>query len=150
MKKTVIVLLFLLLQHGYAQEQSEEIAVLKRGPLSRRGIPVLQANIIPHFYGEYEYRGFTLYVYYTTEKIVPLSEWEKSECNSYELWGYYFSHIEEREVFFYTSDRGWNVFLSFPPDFKDYCVFTQKFLDRLRYFISITRDQSQPPFPDIL
>ncbi|MEW5816780.1 MAG: hypothetical protein AB1798_15470 [Spirochaetota bacterium] len=124
-----------------------DIAVLQKGPLVKKGIPLLPPNIIPTFYGEYSYKNEIISLYYTREEIVPSKEWQAFTCGRK-------THLripgERRVALFYDSGNNWYVFFSFPPGIENPCLFSDLFIDRLNYFLGISGSSAVVPFPAVL
>lgn len=130
-----------------AQEQEQELGVLLKGPLIRKGIPFLYPNAIPVFYGEYEYQNKKIIIYFTEEEIVRSDSWAPFECPERIL---YRIKREERLVLYFRDENEWSVFFSMHSELETPCRFIDKFLERFLYFRTIARGESIATFPAVL
>lgn len=132
-------------------ESGENVAILERGPVQRRGIKVLSPNVIPYFYGEYTYQETRFEVLFTTERIVPATRWQSQTCGEYSL--SFYNHPlypEEADVYFYEQDTRWAVFIVIDKGFDGPCRLIEPFINRLIYFTGITRNEQTAPLPAVI
>jgi hypothetical protein len=137
----------------FSQEDEEDtdVILLLKGPNKRRGIDVLPPNVIPYFYGEYQFRNHTVIVNYTTEAIVPSGTWGQTQCAPYAVKQY--SHPVKPnlwDVYFYQREDRWFVFMILPVEIEDPCLFISSFIKKLTYFIGITREEQTVPLPAVI
>ena len=128
----------------------DEPAVLRMGPVSHNGIEFLGMNVIPSYYGEYDYQGRTVRLYYTVSPIVLSGRWAESDCRRAGLLELTERTSGDESVFAYSDSRGWTAFLAFPHDADFICGFIDKYISRQNYFLNIARDKSVFSFPAIL
>ena len=152
MKRSIKIFYFilLLLLLPFFNLQAEEFgrAVLVKGPLPHNGIEYIGVNQIPSQYGEYDYNGERISVYFTREDIFLSENWINSDCS---LSGIHRLNTEsEFSVFVYVDERGWAAFFAFPGSFDNVCEFIGKYRSRQNYFINISRDENEFSFPAFL
>lgn len=164
-------------QESDTDSQSQDIAILVRGPEHNGGLPFLQPNAIENYAGYYSFRGQEITVYYTTREIVRLDNWEPVACSTIQLYqldtgsagadaaGAETSGANAVEtsgaetaapgsadsaphVYFYQDER-FSIFFSFSKELN--CLFAERFLLRFDYFRSVQDLPSKrPPFPAIV
>lgn len=130
-------------------------AVLLRGPISVRGIPVYTPNRIPAFRGEYslgvdsEENPRTLTVLFTRQKLFVPEEWVLRRCGALRLYV-----VVDYETFglCYRDDRGFYLFFLFPETGEpgDWCSFTRRFIERFLFLYNFVDIETDVPFPAIL
>lgn len=125
---------------------SPENAVLHSGPDPQRGILVLQANAIRHYQGVYVHDGVKLTVRYSEEHIVIPSGWVTRRCGTLPV-----SFTVENGTlhYVYQAEEQWYVFFEIPESYGRDCAFIERFLQRFRYFRSVT-GSGNVPFPAVL
>lgn len=134
---------------GPAADQPEDKAILLSGPERKRGIDILPPNVIEYFHGVYSFQGEKVRVQFTREEVVPLSGWQQDRCGDYPL--FRLPQAADGSVFFYQSpDKTWSVFIKIPVQTEDHCVFITRFLDRLIYFLGVSRGDDPAQFPAVL
>ncbi len=138
-------LALLLLCGGEARAADKATAILERGPVPRKGIPRIEQNAIPHFYGEYRAEGFIIVIRYTREPILAPGA-KAFACGKLPL----VTLGEGESLSLLLADGNEFMVFEFQKDFKNPCAFIQGFLNRLRYFQGITPDDSIVPFPAIV
>jgi len=145
--KHAVLILFLLVSSSLFAEEAEP-AILLRGPVPHLGIEFLDTNAIPSYYGEYQYDGGRVRIYFTSENIVLSEEWVVLDCS---LSGV-FEHSKDdgRIDLVYMDRRDWTAFFSFEAGTDDVCGFIESYRKRQNYFLNIARDKSGFSFPAIL
>ncbi len=134
---------------GSHADVPDDKAVLLSGPEKKRGIDVFPPNVIDYFHGVYSFHGENVRVQFTREEIVPLTGWEQERCGDYPL--FLLPEAADGRVFFYQGpETTWSVFIKIPAHIEDHCVFISRFLDRLIYFIGVSRGDEPAPFPAVL
>ena len=142
-----IILTVLLLLPGFSSSAAQEVSVLQKGPIFRKGIPFLPPNALPVFYGVYSFRDSEIIVYFSESLIPRAEDWEEIPCQGGTL-----LQLPGREIFIFpdTIETEWSIFIVFKESISDICPFVNTFLRRFQYFLGITRDRSIPPFPAVL
>ncbi len=151
----LLAVLFLGVPVSPAAQQSggpeNEVSILQRGPIYRKGLPFFLPNAIPGFYGVYRFRGTEITVYYTETAISRRQQWEAFNCPASAGFILPEEDAEERVLFIFPAEeQGWTVFFLFREVRDDTCLFIDTFFSRFQYFRGITRDRSIPPFPAVL
>jgi len=151
----LLIVLFSALPISSAAQQNSgpenEVAVLRRGPIYRKGLPFFLPNAIPCFYGVYRFRGTEITVYYTETAIFRRRQWETFTCPASAGYILPDENAEERVLFIFPAeDQGWTVFFLIREVRDDICLFIDTFFSRFQYFRGITRDRTIPPFPAVL
>jgi len=121
--------------------------LLASGPVKRYGILVLPANAIPHYEGVYRAGDFTITVRYTEESVVIPPDWVDRRCGTLPLRftsGYGVFH------YVYAAEEGWSAFFEIPENYGEDCPFIQRFVQRLRYFKSVSEATGTVPFPAVV
>lgn len=130
---------------------SSGTALLESGPVTRYGILVLPANAISHEEGVYTDGPATITVRYTEDEILIPADWVTSVCGSAQgSTRLRFTLEESRLHFVYPSPEEWAVLFDFPDGYEKTCEFIERFLQRLRYFKSVSKDAESVPFPAIV
>lgn len=133
-----------------AQEQPIS-AVLLRGPISVKGIPVYTPNRIPAFRGEYSLgkdRGI-LEVLFTRQRLFISEKWVLRRCGALRLYA-----VPDYETFAlcYQDERGFYLFFFFPeaeePEY--WCAFTDRFIERFLFLYNFVDIETDVPFPAVL
>lgn len=155
----IVVIISIFVFFGYtpdiliAQENGSDtdVILLLKGPKQQRGIEVLPPNVIPYFYGEYQFFDHTVIVHFTGSTIVSPDSWDRMRCGSYPL-QYFPSPIRPNEetVYFYQRQDEWYIFIRIPAAVEEPCVFINPFLKKLIYFIGIARDEKTVPLPAVI
>jgi hypothetical protein len=137
-----------------AQEQPVS-AVLLRGPISVKGIPVYTPNRIPAFRGEYslgvdsEENLRTLTVLFTRQRLFIPAGWVLRRCGALRLYA-----VPDYETFAlcYRDERGFYLFFLFPEAEEpgDWCAFTDRFIERFLFLYNFVDIETDVPFPAIL
>ena len=123
------------------------MAILIKGPVAERGIRFLSANAVSYEFAEYEFREHLISVYLSREIDLPLPLTKKVECGVYVLQRF---SSEDGIIAYFSSDEGWTVFIEFPVEFDDFCLFFEQFLKRFQYFRQITDFPEITQFPAVL
>jgi len=164
-------------QGSDTDSQSQDIAILVRGPEHKGSLPFLQPNAIENYAGFYSFRGQEITVYYTPREIVQLDSWETISCNTIRLYQLDTGSVGENvegtsdaetagqgqagtnaaasgiaestpHLYFY-QDEDFSIFFSFSKELN--CLFAERFLLRFDYFRSVQDFPSKrPPFPAIV
>jgi hypothetical protein len=137
-----------------AQEQPAR-AVLLRGPISVKGIPVYTPNRIPAFAGEYSLevdsgqQPRTVTVLFTRQRLFIPEQWVLRRCGVLRLYA-----VPEYETFAlcYQDERGFYLFFLFPDTEEpgDWCAFTDRFIERFLFLYNFVDNETDVPFPAIL
>lgn len=127
--------------------RSSGIALLESGPVRRYGIIVLPANAISHYEGVYTDGAATLTVRYAEENIIIPADWVTGLCGSAAV---RFTLENGRLHYVYSSQEGWFILFDIPEDYGKTCAFIERFLQRLRYFKSVSKGGETVPFPAIV
>ncbi len=145
----IIIILFSCAGHIFA-EDSDNIAVLTRGPVYHEGIEFLEVNALPSRYGEYRVGAGTVRIYYTEEPIFFSEDWKRTACTS-ESYLLLDSGSPEISgiVAAVEDERGWTAFLEFSEP-SIICSFIKMYRSRQNYFNNISRDKNSFSFPAIL
>ncbi len=122
-------------------------ALLESGPVTRYGILVLPANAIGHSEGVYTDGTVALTVRYTEEDIIIPADWVTGLCGSAPV---RFTLDSARLHYVYSSEEGWFALFDVPEDYGKTCAFIERFLQRLRYFKSVSKSGESVPFPAIV
>ena len=153
-------------QSSTAQElQSQDVAILLKGPEYGQRLPFFQPNAIEYYAGYYSFRDQEIIVYYTDRDIVRFEEWEPAACNSVGLFRINPADpvnaagspgLEDSAtpagsgpvVYFYQNGT-YVLFFSFAEGLN--CSFIERFLLRFDYFRSARSIPSKrPPFPAVV
>lgn len=126
---------------------AENVAILIRGPVAEKGIRFLSANAVSYEFAEYEFRDHLISVYLSREIDLPLPLTRKVECSVYAIQRF---SSENGIIAYFSSDDGWTVFIEFPAEFNDVCLFFEQFLKRFQYFMQITDFPGITQFPAVL
>jgi hypothetical protein len=124
-----------------------DAAVLESGPVKRYGILVLPANAISHHEGVYADGAMKLTVRYAEEDIIIPGDWVTGLCGTAAI---RFTQESGRLHYVYSAEEGWFVLFDVPEDYGKTCAFIERFLQRLRYFKSVTKSEAAVPFPAIV
>jgi hypothetical protein len=137
-----------------AQEQPTT-AVLLRGPISVKGIPVYTPNRIPAFLGEYSLGVSsgedprTLTVLFTRQRLYIPEQWTVRRCGALRLYA-----VPDYETFAlcYQDERGFYLFFFFPEAEEpgDWCDFTDRFIERFLFLYNFVDIETDVPFPAFL
>ena len=128
-----------------------DTALLESGPVTRYGILVLPANAIRHEEGIYTDGPATLTVRYTEDEILIPEDWVTSVCGSSQSSIRLRFTLEDSWLHFvYTGPENWVVFFEIPDDYEKTCAFIERFLQRLRYFKSVSDGSGSVSFPAIV
>jgi hypothetical protein len=131
------------------EDQPEDKSILLSGPERSRGIDVLPPNVIEHYHGVYWFQGEKVRVQLTREEVVPLSGWEQARCGDYPL--FRLPRAADGNTLFYQNPGGaWSVFITIPDEIEDTCLFMSRFIERLIYFMGVSRGGDPAPFPAVL
>jgi hypothetical protein len=138
-------------------------AVLLSGPVSVRGIPVYAPNRIPAFQGTYaleadeaggskedsEEEPRILTVMFTRQDLFIPQGWVPRRCDARRLF-----QAADAETFAlcYPDERGFFLFLFFPEaeEPADWCLFTDRFIERFLFLYNFVESETDIPFPAIL
>jgi hypothetical protein len=140
----------LLLIAQEADEPDEEVSVLLRGPIRRKGLPYIYPNALTTYFGEYDFRGEMVTLFYAEGNVVPDEEWEPFVCTNTRL---FVIPGGSGTTLFYRNSAGWVVIFSVPEGARsgaDICPFITVFLDRFTYFRGISRQSGAVSFPAVL
>jgi len=130
-------------------EEPEDKLILLSGPERSRGLDVLPPNVIEYYHGVYSFQGEKVRVQFTREEVVPLSGWEQDRCGDYPL--FRLPQAADGNVFFYQNpDGAWSVFFKIPDTIEDHCLFISRFIERLIYFMGVSRGGDPAPFPAVI
>jgi len=129
------------------EAESSLEAVLQDGPDERFGILLLPANAIRHYEGIYEHNGYTIIVRYTTDDVILPDNWVTRRCGTVPL---RFTLENGAVHYAYLEDGNWVVFFEIADSYENGCSFIERFLQRLRYFKSVTDNPETVPFPAIV
>jgi hypothetical protein len=122
-------------------------AILADGPVLRFGILALPANATKYFEGTYTQGFHTIIVRYSEENIVIPAEWVTTRCGTLPL---RFT-VENNTVHYaYSQEETWAVLFELPDEYELSCAFIERFLQRLRYFKSVSESEEAVPFPAIV
>lgn len=126
-------------------------ALLDSGPRTRYGIIVLPANAISYEEGVYIDGPSTLVVRYIEDEVLIPADWVTSVCGAGQgSTPLRFTLEDSRLHYGYESPEGWVVLFDVPEDYGKSCAFIERFLQRLRYFKSVTQSSESVPFPAIV
>ena len=130
-------------------------AVLLRGPIPVKGIPVYTPNRIPAFRGEYSLEvdagedPRTLTVLFTRQRLFIPEQWVLRRCGALRLYA-----VTDYETFAlcYQDERGFYLFFFFPEAEEpgDWCAFTDRFIERFLFLYNFVDSETDVPFPAIL
>jgi hypothetical protein len=121
----------------------QDIAVLIRGPVKIRSFPLIYPNALDVWSGYYRYLEIEIEISFTSNNILIPSEWDSIRCADIN------GLTPDNESFFYTEDD-WSVLIQFPHGESPDCIFINKFITRLRYFLRDYSYEGPPLFPAIL
>jgi hypothetical protein len=125
----------------------ENVAILIKGPVAERGIRFLSANAVSYDFAEYEFREHLISIYLSRETDLPLPLAKKVDCGVYVLQQF---SIDDGIIVFFSGNDGLTVFIEFPEEFDDVCLFSEQFLKRFQYFMQITDFPEITQFPAVL
>ncbi len=135
--------------------KDSSVGVLVKGPESETGFPYIYPNAIETWSGTYRYLESDIKVYFTRGFILRPGEWEKHFCNHVS------GFIPESAVFFYQGSS-WSLLFMFSLNDsesdksstvlspEDQCLFIDKFIFRLKYFLRDSDVKLPPLLPAIL
>ena len=130
-----------------AVDRTPGTAVLESGPSRRYGIFVLPANAISHYEGVYTDGETELTVRYTEDEIIIPADWVTGFCGSEPV---RFTQENGRLYYVYSAAEGWFVLFDVPEGYGKTCAFIGRYLQRLRYFKSVSKKDASAPFPAIV
>ncbi|MBT3275896.1 MAG: hypothetical protein HN368_22295 [Spirochaetales bacterium] len=139
-------------EYSSSQEALVEVvpqgtAVLETGPNPGRGILMLSSNVLEFHEGRYIDGGTVLRVQYTQEQVFIPEDWVSTRCTGELL---HFILDDGTLHYAYISEDAWAVFFSVPISYESPCSFIVIFLQRLRYFKSVSEESAPVPFPAVL
>ena len=118
------------------EEDPAAPAVLVRGPLEQRGLPLGYANAVPCRYGLYRWGEEEIRVYYTDVDLEFTDQWTTLRCGGLMLLQ---RTVREGRAVYFQSPRGWGVFMVHTDALSPHiCLFITAFTERLTYFLSIS------------
>jgi hypothetical protein len=151
---SLLALLLLLLPAGAAGAQAgaaRTTAILLRGPVPLKGLPVYAANNLPASRGEYQVGDDTVVVFYSRQELLIPASWTPLRCPAgglrlFQVQGY------DTYSLGYSDERGFHLFFLFPAqDPPPYaCSFIEAFLRRLLLLLGVAEDPASVPFPAVL
>ena len=112
----------------YAQDSTDDIAVLLEGPHPFEGIPGIGENVIPGFRGRYSLEGSQVDVYYTADDVIVFSEW-----NIVKKKGFTFYEVSENELFFVNKDK-WALFIVYDKNITLIYEFAVEICSKMLFF----------------
>lgn len=132
-------------------------AVLERGPLVARGVPVLPANTFPYLYGSYSYEGVDIEVYLVprTEPVADGRAWERAACEPVDL-----EYLAQQDLPMWRVSRDrYLVYIAIPAAGDNgpvsVCGFAGPFVEVFEFFLAEHPRRLQtlrppPEFPAVL
>jgi len=132
-----------------------DVGILVKGPEKEKGFPYLYPNALETWSGMYRYLESDIKVYFTRGFILRPAEWEKHSC------GKISGFLPGSTVFFY-ADTSWSLLFRFSFNENDsvkvpivlspeeQCLFIEKFISRLKYFLRDSNVMDPPLLPAIL
>lgn len=143
-------------QSGSPDLNEKNAAILVRGPVQSMGFPLLYPNAIETWSGYYRYLGLEVVVSFTREDILIPDEWESAGCSESE------GFSPDGSSFFY-KDNDWSLLFQFPSSLpvgaplagalsvdRPDCLFINKYITRLKYFLRNAPPHEPPLLPAIL
>lgn len=122
-------------------------AILVRGPLEQRGLPLGYANAVPCRYGLYRWGDEEIKVYYSDVELELEDPWTEFRCGRLVMRQ---RESSQGRVVYLWSPRGWGVFIVHGEGLSaDACAFITAFSERLTYFLSISEVFSFPAVLEI-
>jgi len=122
-------------------------AILARGPLEQRGLPLGYANAVPCRYGLYRWGEEEIRVYFSDVELELKEPWADFACGSLPLQA---RDLDGGRAVYFRSPRGWGVFIVHGGGIEDdACAFITAFSERLTYFLSISDVFSFPAVLEI-
>ena len=138
-------------QSGEPDLNEKNAAILVRGPIQSMGFPLLYPNAIETWSGYYRYLGLEVVVSFTREDILIPDEWESAVCAESE------GFSPDGPSFFF-KDNDWSLLFYFSENINAAgeqfivpdCLFINKYITRLKYFLRNADPNDPPLLPAIL
>jgi len=128
-------------------EDTENVAVLEKGPAEQNGIELLPPNAIKAFTGIYRFKDEKMKVIYTEQALPVLSEWKPEKCFRRTLYRLPYSTLY---VFYYRDKGGYELFFEFPKGFSYFCKFMDEFIAKFNIYRGFVKHKTDIPFPAVL
>ena len=135
-----------------AAEVSEELpvdgpAILISGPDPGKSLLFLPPNVLEFVEARYTHGTATIVIQFVEETVFTPDSWVPVRCNGEIL---RFTLEGESLHYSFEAEEGWTIFFDFPVEYTQICVFVTRFLQRLRYFFSVSEPDVPVPFPAVL
>lgn len=126
-----------------SDEDKIDMAILTLGPVESTGFPLIYPNALQVWVAYYRYLELEIKVSFTRENIMIPTEWENLTCDKIK------GLQVDKESFFY-QDTDWILIFQFPQELALDCLFVNRLIIRLKYFLRDASLLEPPLFPAIL